>query len=254
MHHSIQIALADFISSLERRELIRRGRVDADTWDRSIRLDLLAVTGERLGYRFTEDEYQMGGREEFARWLETIRQDVESRHERWELSRPVVAPPPRRQFDEWFDMSMRVDHQRLLSELIAQRLDAEIWTAFAGATTADPKAETKSKDLFRAVAGQKAFDALEAGKGWPLTGSNGTKYTLHKRASYCIERPKDGAKLCAVVPGVPLWDHLLGIKLMVEHDEPKFLKTANVSGGAGTFDFATWDRHMHTTATSGWRI
>jgi hypothetical protein len=45
-----------------------------------------------------------------------------------------------------------------------------------------------------------------------------------------VERPSDGAKLCAVVPGVPLWDHLLGIKLMVEHDEAKFLATANVSG------------------------
>jgi hypothetical protein len=31
---------------------------------------------------------------------------------------------------------------------------------------------------------------------------------------------------------VPLWDHLLGIKLMVENDEPRFLKTANVSAGS----------------------
>lgn len=66
--------------------------------------------------------------------------------------------------------------------------------------------------------------------GWAaIVGSEGTKYKLHKCVSYCIERVSDRARLCAVVPGVPLWDHLLGVKLMVERDELKFLETANVA-------------------------
>jgi len=92
------------------------------------------------------------------------------------------------------------------------------------------EADAKAKELFKTVAGKQAFDTLDVGKPLPLKGSKGTEYTLHKRATFCVERPSDGARLCAVVPGVPLWDHLLGIKLMIENDEPKFLATANVSG------------------------
>lgn len=95
----------------------------------------------------------------------------------------------------------------------------------------DPKAAKRAAELFRMACGKAAFDTLESGGALPLKGSKGTAYTLHKRASYCVERVSDGARLCAVVPGVPLYDHLLGIKLMIEHDEPKFLKTANVAMG-----------------------
>ena len=94
----------------------------------------------------------------------------------------------------------------------------------------DPLVEQRSATLFLMAAGKEAFDTLQAGKPLPITGSNGTQYTLHKRSTYCVKRVSDGARLCAVVPGVPLWDHLLGIKLMVENDEAKFLATANVAG------------------------
>lgn len=92
-------------------------------------------------------------------------------------------------------------------------------------------AETRSKDLFKLACGTEAFETLEAGGALPINGSKGTKYTLHKRAIYCVTRVNDGASLCAVVPSVPLWDHLLGIKLMVENDEYAFLQKANISGG-----------------------
>jgi hypothetical protein len=101
------------------------------------------------------------------------------------------------------------------------------------------EAEAKARALFARVAGEEATLRLERGGAVPLLGSVGGRYELIKRASYCVRRPKDGAELCAVVPGVPLWDHLLGIKLVVETDEPRFLRTANVSGTAGGFrDYA----------------
>src|SRR3990167_4777600 len=95
--------------------------------------------------------------------------------------------------------------------------------------------------------GKKAFDTLKSGKPLPITGSQGTKYTLHKRASYCVERVSDNARLCAVVPGVPLWDHLLGIKLMIEHDEPKFLETANVAQDYMRNGLTIYERYFETS-------
>ena len=86
-----------------------------------------------------------------------------------------------------------------------------------------PEVEERAEALFKMICGEEAHRVLNRGP-LPITGSSGTQYTLHKRAQYCVER--DGVGFCAVVPNVPLWDHLLGIKLLVENDEPSFLKTA----------------------------
>ena len=97
-----------------------------------------------------------------------------------------------------------------------------------GDSVLDSKAEATAEKLFKESA-PAAYKAL-CKRGWAeIVGSLGTNYQLHKRATYCVENPSIGKKLCVVVPGVPLWDHLLGVKLMVEHDEPQFLKTANVA-------------------------
>lgn len=95
----------------------------------------------------------------------------------------------------------------------------------------DLAADQRAKDLFRAVAGERAFRILDEGTPLHIKGSSGTRYTLHRRSTFCVQRESDGAQLCVVVPNVPLWDHLLGVKLMVEQDEPKFLATANVVPG-----------------------
>ena len=116
-------------------------------------------------------------------------------------------------------------------------------------------AEKRAVELFLMACGKEAFDTLKSGKPLPITGSQGTKYTLHKRAAYCVERVSDNAKLCAVVPGVRLWDHLLGIKLMIEHDEPKFLETANVSSCSITDEygnrFLNQERYGHAIRYAG---
>ena len=89
----------------------------------------------------------------------------------------------------------------------------------------------KARELFIKTAGLDAYQMLNNGGELLVTGSAGTPYVLTKRASFCLRNTRTGVEYCAVVPGVPLWDHLLGVKLMVEHDEPQLLAVANSSIG-----------------------
>lgn len=163
----------------------------------------------------------MGGDEALQHWVRTIEQELMRRNFRnWEGQQ---RPDPRTAYQPCY-ITACVSSGFITSIVGGGRL---AWGS------EDPIAIKKAKDLFKLACGKKAFDTLEAGNGLAITGSAGTEYRLHKRASFCVERVSDGAQLCAVVPGVPLYDHLLGIKLMVENDEKKFLKTANVSGGNG---------------------
>lgn len=125
-------------------------------------------------------------------------------------------------------MPARMISDEGLRTLLQQGLDVP--EGFFADAEDKKKADQKARELFRRTAGDEAYRVLESGAPLRVVGSKGTPYLLHKRATYCVERPSDGAKLCAVVPGVPLWDHLLGIKLTIEHDEETFLRTANVSG------------------------
>lgn len=96
------------------------------------------------------------------------------------------------------------------------------------------EADLKAIKLFKRVAGEEAYAALNKPQGsLTITSSHGTEYVMHKRYSYCVKRVRDKKSFCAQVPRVPLWDHLLGIKLMIEHDEPSFLKVAH----ADTYDY-----------------
>lgn len=165
--------------------------------------------GECQRYILSGLELLQGGPEGFNFWLDTVERDIRARSF---YRNPMTG----------IGSTGGMDFAR---NMMACSSVAHI--GFAPRT--DPKAAAKAAELFRMACGKEAFDTLESGGALPITGSNGTAYTLHKRSSYCVERVSDGARLCAVVPGVPLYDHLLGIKLMIEHDEPKFLKTANVA-------------------------
>jgi len=177
-------------------------------YDMDLRLSLRLRNNEVIDVQFRYDEYRMGGGPDaLMRWLEIVEQDIMRRNFRgWDGSL-------RRPRDDMYD-AMR--YTRGMDFAAPQK---------------DSKADKKAKKLFKLACGDEALQLLDSGQPLPITGSKGTAYRLHKKASYCVERVSDGAKLCAVVPGVPLWDHLLGIKLMVENDEKQFLKTANVSGG-----------------------
>ena len=168
----------------------------------------------RLLFSINEHELSMGGMEALRFWLETIERDLLSRQNEWRLSRLVASPGP--------VAAIGIPE----AEVFRRYIDA-----IRDGLGYNEKADTKAKELFVSVAGQDAYETLEAGKPLPLKGSAGTDYRLFRRATYCIERPSDGARLCAVVPGVPMYDHLLGIKLIVEHDEPAFLRAANVAAG-----------------------
>ena len=182
-------------------------RVDEDEPAISL-MFTLSLELRALLYTITESELRMGGLDALHFWLDTIEHDIRR----------------------------RVEH---IPEVIASAALIRMgelgrgdgFFSEYGYFSQERKSERKAKKLFIAIAGRTAYKILEAGAPLPILGSQGTDYHLFKRASYCVERPNDGARLCAVVPNVPLWDHLLGIKLMIEHDEPTFLKTANVSNG-----------------------
>lgn len=182
--------------------------------------------GEHKRYIITHHELSMGHPEvELDRWLHIVGEDL-GRRFHWGDPRAV-----RLRHDDEMDAVRRyratirygidrTDHWEFYQTDWSQIFDPP-----------NPEAERKSRDLFLAVAGPEAYKLMDAGGPLPLTGSKGTKYLMFPVSTFNVTRVKDRARLCAVVPGVPLWDHLLGIKLMIEHDEPKFLKTANVSGG-----------------------
>ena len=112
--------------------------------------------------------------------------------------------------------------------------DVEFWRGVALAMNAadrghNSEAEARASVLFKDIAGQEAYANLMNTGKTPLLGSAGTHYHLHRRCTYSVSRDADGVEFCAVVTGVPLWDHLLGVKLLVERDEPAFLRVANVS-------------------------
>lgn len=88
-------------------------------------------------------------------------------------------------------------------------------------------AHAKSKDLFIRTLGADAFNTLLWGGSIPVKGSKGGNYILQCKYSHCVVDIDRGISMCAIVPGVPLWDHLLGIKLMIENDETHFRKVAH---------------------------
>lgn len=212
-HRELMERINGFVDYHLRCGHIREGRVEHDDYEGSIIIRLRLENGENLWFSFSRHEIQMGGAEAFRYWVERMEDDImRSTFRRWDGSRSS----PRRSEPVYVTAC---------SSAAFSFGTMQVWD------TSDPIAEQRAKDLFILTAGKKAYDTLQENKPLPIKGSKGTKYTLHNRSTFCVERVKDGAKLCAVVPGVPLWDHLLGIKLMVENDEPAFLKTANVSGG-----------------------
>ena len=238
--------LGRFLLSLRDRGYLESHRLEANAHRQSTVLTLNLRNGEEWNYEIGDHELVMDGERALTQWLDAIEHDVKRR-----CRRGVAAPPPEgRGGFLWLDEYAPIDarYREILNaqmEQMRMRVDAQIFSSIVVGTVSDPAAENKAKALFTMVCGAEAYNALNSGNALPITGSKGTKYTLHKRATYCVERVSDKAKLCAVVPGVPLWDHLLGIKLMVEHDEEKFLKTANVSGG----EIREWT----TTSYSGYQ-
>lgn len=177
--------------------------------------------GQRLLFQITQSEIAMGGIESFKQWLRVADTQIMAHHSAYQqlFSNQAIDTGNHNTIIGYGAVDV--------APLYGWNMANQQWPV----REEDAKATEKAKDLFKLACGAKAFETLDSGKPLPTIGSKGTKYTLHKRSTYCVERTKDGAKLCAVVPGVPLWDHLLGIRLMVENDEPAFLKTANVAGG-----------------------
>ena len=227
--------IRDLMDDLRRRMIVREFYVqDSVNTDAKV-LGVRFHNGRVFRYTLTAMELLNGGQEGLDFWLRTVEQDILCRAEQLHAGYDHLTPCPSGNDPIAGQSEVGQDgHTRIFDGScwrILQDSGGYIsgWAGGLQYAAPDPKAVAKAADLFKMACGKEAFDILESGNPLPLKGSLGTAYTLHKRASYCVER--DGTRLCAVVPGVPLWDHLLGIKLMIEHDEPKFLKIANVAHG-----------------------
>lgn len=191
------------------------------------------ATRRNCSWSLSNHEIAMDGMGAVVRWMWIVRED---------LACLLHAPPARMQSAA----EVRYYYDRIQRALERAGSMAEVYErAYEGYgvfnSQYSDEQDKRAKDLFKQVAGEQAFQQLIGGR-LRIQGSAGTTYWLHPQATYCITRDKDGARFCAVVPGVPLWDHLLGIKLMVEHDEPRFLKTANKSVGAQSMNFiSSWN-------------
>lgn len=246
---SLDDYLRGWLLAQQQRGYIRDGRIRRIDEHDALRLELLIFgESEWRSHQISGHEFSMGGLDALRYWLETVDRDIQQTIRRQHTSQYQNAMGRLGQAQQGgyaqqyqnmlgaqaqsmqgrTGMGMAIMQQQAVIQMQAL-MQAGL---LGGISPKDEKAEKRAKELFVLASGKEAFDTLDAGNALALTGSKGGKYTLHKRATFCVERPTDGARLCAVVPGVPLWDHLLGIKLMIEHDEPKFLKTANVAGGA----------------------
>ena len=225
-------------------------------------LEATLFYGERRRYALTALEAVQSGPEIDEDWLIHVERDIIYRCDRarhvsdhnraianqQQYQSAAMAQRAMAQQRADFDLYQRqlsnlANMQAVLPERFAQQYQ-QINQAIGWAPP-NEAAEKRAEELFLMTCGKKAFDTLKSGKPLPITGSQGTKYTLHKRASYCVERVSDNARLCAVVPGVPIFDHLLGIKLMVEHEEEHFLKIANIAVG---------DTHETRTRPQNWNF
>lgn len=232
--------LHEALTSWRDRRLIVSHEIRRVPQDFSALTELILVlpTGARLYHSIRDHEIAMEGLTALRFWLITIDRELRGRRDR--ARQQMCAPPPYRGREAhmyWTDEMSAItrEYGNRLADAVALLVGAYTFNGIDFAQGFSPRfteeADTKAKALFIAAAGEAAYQVLESGKPIKIRGSAGTDYLLFKRASFCVERPSDGARLCAVVPDVPMYDHLLGIKLMVEHDEPAFLATANVSGG-----------------------
>lgn len=212
-----EIYLSSALNHLRREGLVRAWEAQCNFEQNAVNLLVEFLPGRSDLYTLTAYEVMVDGGEAVIRLARIIQERAiyES-----QLA-AAVAPPP-----STFDENARDWWTR---EYLATPWVDIFMTPSAGEITS-PQSIERSRDLFRAVAGGPSCRLLEGGRALPVRGSAGGQYFLFRRVTYCVENAV-GDRYCAVVPGVPLWDHLLGVKLMIEHDEPKFLRVANVAGG-----------------------
>lgn len=153
----------------------------------------------------------------------------------------------RRFAEEHADLvSFRNEYRRVFAQQLNRSLDQAVFNNFRTfRRVEDRSVENKAKALFMRVAGEEAFRILEDGKAIVLRGSAGGRYRMIKSFAYCVTDVQRGCDMCAVVPDVPLYDHLLGIKLTIEHNEPLFKATANVTNRTGLL-------HQHVMNPNRW--
>jgi len=227
MHDILIRQISDGFNDLRIRGYVHEWRIRSDINCDATLLDVVLTHGESRSYDITGLEMLNEGDPGY--WFDTVKRDIIYRCDR-------IRQEGSQQYNQFAAMAQQQQFyndaamQAVLTEASVQQYRRQLDQRMGWAPE-NEAAQKRAEELFLMICGKKAFDTLKSGKPLPITGSQGTKYKLHKRASYCVERVSDNERLCAVVPGVPVFDHLLGIKLMVEHEEEHFLKIANIAVG-----------------------
>jgi len=144
-----------------------------------------------------------------------------------------LVNPPTVQYVQFTTPEERDRHSALMMQLHKNQLEAE----------------KKSEALFRRIGGEKAHALLSQIGVMLIVGSQGTEYYLRNERSFCVERALDHLRMCAVVPDVPLWDQLLGLKLIIENDEETFVQSAQT-----VFTTEALVRAPNGETIPGWQI
>lgn len=97
-----------------------------------------------------------------------------------------------------------------------------------GIHRASEESDKRARELFKLFAGEDAYRRIEQDR-LMIAGSAGGHYIMRAKAVDSVTNSDGSLNYCVTVHGVPLYDALLATKLLVEHDEPRFLKTANVT-------------------------
>lgn len=111
---------------------------------------------------------------------------------------------------------------------------AEFINLFGEGSDPTPKAERRAEKLLLAnLTAEQAREYEALRKSFTVIATSGKHYEIYRtRTGNVYEVNPDGnwlAQYCAVLPrDVPLADQLLAQKLMLEYDEPRFLRTANL--------------------------
>lgn len=95
----------------------------------------------------------------------------------------------------------------------------------AGEDSFTDEAEARAAALLERHLSPAQFESWRRHRRFQVLAPSGRGYTVEAGRVANVTRD-DGLRLCAVAPGVPLGDHLLAQKLMIESDEAAFLGAA----------------------------
>lgn len=188
------------------------------------------VDTRRLFYHESSDRFTL----EIERVIQTLRREESRRLEsqpRITIDEGRAVTMAQTTFSNSSADAMAINsaaYRQIARELQQSFYDHLTYIEDSGFLARERAARERARQLFIKVAGEEAYRALTKYDKLYLKGSLGGEYHMSCGMIYNIH-DLAGNQYCAQVKNVPLWDHLLGLKLTIENNEGLFLKKANIS-------------------------